>query len=46
MRLIDADVLKAWYSWWGDGDETKKLFDDIVDEQPTVELQAGEDPED
>jgi len=40
MRLIDADKLKAHYSWWegeGEVDERKRLFDDIVDQQPTVE---------
>ena len=40
MRLIDADKLKAHYSWWegeGEVDERKRLFDAIVDQQPTVE---------
>ena len=32
-RLIDADKLKQHYSWWGD--ENQKIFDDIVDLQPT-----------
>ena len=36
MRLIDADALKAHYSWWSDENEYKKIFDDIVDAQPTV----------
>lgn len=39
MRLIDADKLKAHYSWWegeGEVDERKRLFDDIIDQQPTV----------
>lgn len=39
MRLIDADVLKAHYAWWGDtesGKEQKELFDEIVDLQPIV----------
>ena len=44
-RLIDADKLKQHYSWWGGliGDdyvselvEQKKVFDTIVDVQPTV----------
>ena len=36
-RLIDADKLKAHYAWWADLDgETKKLFDTIIDIQPTV----------
>ena len=36
MRLIDADKLKTHYAWWGDT-ENRKLFDAIVDVQPTVE---------
>lgn len=35
MRLIDADKLKKHYSWWED-DKRQRLFDSIVDEQPTV----------
>lgn len=35
MRLIDADKLKQHYAWWND--ESKELFDTIVDAQPTVE---------
>lgn len=38
-RLIDADRLKAHYAWWedeGEEDRTKRLFDEIVDQQPTV----------
>lgn len=45
MRLIDADALKAHYAWWGDFPEDgpnrieeKKIFDTIVDLQPTVDL--------
>ena len=43
-RLIDADKLKAHYSWWKGGsreltmDEAKSDFDTIIDLQPTVEL--------
>lgn len=44
MRLIDADALKAHYAWWGDFPEDgpnrieeKKIFDTIVDLQPTVD---------
>ena len=43
MRLIDADALKRHYAWWGDtesGKERKELFDDIVDQQPTVSAQV------
>lgn len=45
MRLIDADKLKAHYSWWGSegasGElkERKADFDVIVDLQPTVEAE-------
>lgn len=35
-RLIDADVLKGHYAWWGEDSEQKKLFDQIIDLQPTV----------
>lgn len=44
MRLIDADKLKAHYSWWKDGSgtsEMKIIFDDIIDLQPTVEPTKG-----
>lgn len=43
MRLIDADKLKAHYSWWKGGsremtmDEAKSDFDCIIDLQPTVD---------
>lgn len=37
MRLIDADKLKKHYSWWGRDSEKKKLFDDIVDQQKTID---------
>lgn len=35
MRLIDADRLKSHYSWWKA--EYRRVVDDIVDYQPTVE---------
>ena len=35
MRLIDADALKKNYAWWED--DRQKLFDSIVDQQPTVD---------
>lgn len=44
-RLIDADKLKAHYSWWKGGtremtmDEAKSDFDCIIDLQPTVEVE-------
>ena len=34
-RLIDADALKRHYAWWED--DKQKLFDSIVDGQPTVD---------
>lgn len=36
MRQIDADKLKQHYAWWGENDAQKRLFDEIVDRQPTV----------
>lgn len=47
-RYIDADKLKAHYSWWKGGtremtmDEAKNDFDTIIDLQPTVEVEAIE----
>lgn len=35
MRIIDADLLKKHYAWWED--DRQKLFDSIVDSQPTVD---------
>jgi len=35
MRIIDADALKKHYAWWED--DKQKLFDSIVDQQPTVD---------
>lgn len=34
-RYIDADALKKHYAWWED--DRQKLFDSIVDQQPTVD---------
>jgi hypothetical protein len=34
-RLIDADRLKAHYSWWPENERT--VLDQIVDAQPTVD---------
>ena len=41
-RYIDADKLKQHYAYWESSkydymQEEKKLFDDIVDQQPTVD---------
>jgi len=42
MRLIDADRLKEHFSWWTNSDgtdsEQKKLFNSIIDKQPTIEI--------
>ena len=35
MRLIDADKLKAHYSWWPENERT--VLDQIVDMQPTAD---------
>ena len=37
MRLIDADALKKHYAWWED--DRQKLFDSIIDQQPTVDAE-------
>lgn len=36
MRLIDADKLKQHYAWLNN--EEKKLFDEIVEVQPTIHI--------
>ena len=36
MELIDKRKLMNHYSWWGKDSEKKKLFDNIVDQQPIV----------
>ena len=35
QKLIDADKLKQHYAWWDN--EDKKIFDTIIDLQPTVD---------
>lgn len=35
MRLIDADKLKAHYSWWPENE--RMVLDQIVDAQPTID---------
>lgn len=40
MRLIDADKLKQHYAWWGEDTNVKKLFDEVVDAQKTVDPQV------
>ncbi len=46
-RYIDADKLKEHYMWWGGGftanckdgqKEVKKIFDEIIDLQPTANV--------
>lgn len=39
MRLINADALKEHYAWWEEVEgycDMKRIFDEIVDAQPTV----------
>jgi hypothetical protein len=43
MRLIDADKLKKYFAWWGDDSEAKKIFDEIIDLQPTVTVPSESD---
>lgn len=35
-RLIDAGKLMKHYAWWGENDEQRELFDEIVEQQETV----------
>lgn len=35
MTLINAEKLKQHYAWWED--DRQKLFDDIVDQQKTID---------
>ena len=46
MRLIDADKLKRHYEWWklgtDEAKEMKRVFDQIVDAQPTINITKGE----
>ena len=39
-RYISAEKLKAHYSWWGNDNEYKKIFDEIIDSQPSVDIDA------
>ena len=36
-KYIDADKLKRHYAWWDD--ESKKIFDEIIDLQPTADVE-------
>ena len=49
-RYIDADKLKEHYMWWGGGftanckdgqKEVKKIFDEIIDLQPTADVREN-----
>lgn len=35
-KYIDAEKLKRHYAWWDD--ETKKIFDEIIDLQPAADV--------
>lgn len=35
-RLIDASKLMKHYAWWGENDEQRELFDEIVEQQDVV----------
>ena len=35
-KYIDADKLKRHYAWWDD--ESKKIFDEIIDLQPDADV--------
>lgn len=35
-KYIDAEKLKRHYAWWDD--ETKKVFDEIIDLQPAADV--------
>ena len=35
-KYIDAEKLKRHYAWWDD--EAKKIFDEIIDLQPTADV--------
>lgn len=41
MRLIDADALKEYFAWWSDDNERKRIFIEIIDAQPTIEMPPG-----
>ena len=36
-KYIDADKLKRHYAWWDD--ETKIIFDEIIDLQPAADVE-------
>ena len=36
-KYIDADKLKRHYAWWDD--ESKKIFDEIIDLQPAADVE-------
>lgn len=38
MSLISREKLLAHYAWWGDTEE-RRLFDEIIDQQPTVDAE-------
>lgn len=38
MKLIDVDTLKEYFSWWSDDNEKKRIFLEIIDAQPIIEV--------
>lgn len=42
-RLIDASKLMKHYAWWGENDEQRELFDEIIDQQETIVPAEEED---
>ncbi len=41
--LIDASKLMKHYAWWGENDEQRELFDEIIDQQETIVPAEEED---
>ena len=32
-KLISAEALKSHYAWWGEHNEARRIFDDIIEAQ-------------
>lgn len=37
-EYINKKTLKRHYAWWGESNEMKQIFDEIIDQQPTVSV--------